>query len=55
MFRPANPSSRRPAWLQNGTKENVIWQLKLAVLYIAGISLKDWYEERKLKNKYKTL
>lgn len=49
MFKTADPSRRAPSWLQNGTKENIIWQLTMVLFFIAGSSVKDWYEYRQLK------
>jgi hypothetical protein len=46
MFKPVNPDSRFPAFLQNGTKNNIIFQLTLTVVLIGGMTLKDWYEQR---------
>lgn len=37
IFKPADPSRRMPVWLQAYTKENFIWQIKLAVVYLVGI------------------
>lgn len=46
MFKPADPTRRIPTWLQNGTKENVIWQFKMMALVVAGAFVKDWYDQR---------
>lgn len=57
MFKPADPSKRRPAYLQSHTKENAIWQLKLLPLALALVMAHGWWEDnqdeikRKLKNK----
>lgn len=46
MFKPVNPNSRIPAFLQNGTKNNIIFQLALTAVIVGGMILKDVYEER---------
>lgn len=46
MFRAADPSRRLPVWLQNGTKENVIWQIKLAGVYLVFVWIKAWWDDR---------
>lgn len=46
MFKPVNPNSRIPAFLQNGTKNNIIFQLTLSVVLLGGMILKDLHEER---------
>lgn len=45
MFRKADPSKRMPVWLQNGTKENLIWQLKLAVVFTVGMYAYDYIQD----------
>jgi hypothetical protein len=49
MFKPADHTRRTPAWLQSRTKENVIWQLAMAALLLAGMYAKDYYDEHKEK------
>lgn len=41
FFRPVNTNSRFPAWLQNGTKANTIWQLKMALGLTAFMIARD--------------
>lgn len=52
IFKPADPSRRVPTYLQAHTKENFIWQLKMTVLLIVGMQVKDRIEERKWRKKY---
>jgi hypothetical protein len=52
LFRPADPTKRRPAWLQNATKENVLAQLAAGVVFLVFLELKDRHEERQLRKKY---
>ena len=47
MFKPANHSSRIPAVLQSHTKENIIFQLTLVGVMIAGMWVKDAVETRR--------
>lgn len=47
MFKPANPNSRIPAVLQAHTKENIIFQLALTVVFIGGMTLIDVVQERR--------
>lgn len=49
MFKPADPTKRRPSWLQSRTKENFIWQIAGALLILVGFAAKDWYEDRQFK------
>lgn len=49
MFKTADPTRRTPTWLQAGTKENIIWQLKMTVLVVAAIEAKSRYDDYKLK------
>jgi hypothetical protein len=51
-FKTADPSRRIPVWLQNGTKENLVWQLKLTALYVAGTYAKGKYDDWQWKKKY---
>lgn len=37
-------NARTPTYLHNGTKENLIWQLKLLVLFLGFMFTKDWVE-----------
>ncbi len=52
-FKSADPSRRTPTWLQNGTKENIIWQLKMTVLVVSVMEAYEWYQERKRMNELK--
>ena len=52
-FKNADPTRRMPVWLQNGTKENVVWQLKLTGLMIAGFWIYDLYEQHKYRKEFK--
>lgn len=54
MFKSADPSSRIPAVLQANTKENIIFQLSLAAVFVGGMMVKDVLEERKLKKQRET-
>jgi hypothetical protein len=54
MFRPVNPDSRLPSYLQNSTKENVAAQLAVVAVFIAGMWIKDAYEEKKLRKQYES-
>lgn len=54
MFKPANPNSRIPAVLQAHTKENIIAQLTLTVVFVGGMILKDVIEERREKKQRET-
>lgn len=47
IFRPVNPDSRMPSWLQAHTKENFIWQTAMAVLLIGGMNAYNEYKNRK--------
>lgn len=47
--------SRTPTYLHNGTKENLIWQLKLTAVLVAGMWAYGWYEDRQEQKKYKNL
>lgn len=46
-WKPVNPDSRLPGYLQNHTKENMIWQLKLTGLMIAGIWIWEYVSEKR--------
>lgn len=48
-FKPADYTRRTPAWLQSHTKENIIWQFAMTVLFVGGMIAKDAYEERELR------
>ena len=52
IFKPADASRRVPTYLQAHTKENFIWQLKMSVLLIAGLEIKNRIEDRKWRKKY---
>lgn len=52
IFKPADPTRRIPTYLQAYTKENYIWQLKMAVLVIVAMEVKERIEERKWRKKY---
>lgn len=47
MFKPANHSSRIPAVLQANTKENVIFQITLAAVFVGGMMVKDELARRR--------
>lgn len=47
MFKSADPSSRIPAVLQANTKENLVFQLALASVFVGGMMVKDVLEERR--------
>jgi len=44
VFKKPNPNSRRPAFLQNGTKANIVFQLTAAVLFLTVTTTKDLYQ-----------
>ena len=46
MFKPADPTRRIPVYLQAYTKENVIWQLKLTAVFLAGMYVWDYAQMR---------
>jgi hypothetical protein len=46
MFKKAKADSRIPAFLQPRTKENMIFQLAAAAVFVVGMILKDEYEDR---------
>lgn len=48
-FRPADPARRIPVYLQNKTKENFIWQLKLTGVMFIALWFWSKYEERELQ------
>lgn len=48
MFKPADPTKRRPAWLQSHTKENLIWQIAMIPVIIILSELWDRYQDRKM-------
>lgn len=54
IFKPADTSRRLPTYLQAHTKENFIWQLKMAVLFIVAREVKEKIEERRWRQKYDT-
>ena len=47
MFKPADPTRRTPVWLQNGTRENIVWQLKVTGLVLLYFWAKDKLDERR--------
>ncbi len=47
----ADPSRRTPTYLQARTQENLVWQLKLTVLFISAMCLKDWWDDRDTKKR----
>jgi hypothetical protein len=47
MFKSADPSSRIPAVLQANTKENIIFQITLAAVFVGGMMAKDALEYRR--------
>jgi hypothetical protein len=51
MFKRLEESwnARTPKILHNRTKENILFQLVLTVLFIGGMSVKDWWYWRKVK------
>ena len=48
MFKPVNHDSRLPAVLQVHTKANIVAQLIATAVWIAGMWIKDAYEEKKM-------
>lgn len=59
MFRPFKTleskwNAHTPVFLHNRTKENIIFQLTLAVLICLGLAAKDEWELRKLKKSTKS-
>lgn len=40
-WKPVNPDSRLPGYLQNHTKENMIWQLKLCGVFLIVMIVSD--------------
>ena len=55
-FKHADPSRRTPAYLQDRTVENMVWQLKLLGLLFVWIGVRGAYDEyqwRKKVKKYK--
>lgn len=42
-----------PEYLHPRTKENMIWQLKLTALLLAGMWAKDWWDMRQEAKKRK--
>lgn len=46
-------NSRTPEYLHPRTKANLIWQLKMMVVVIAGMTAWDKYQERQLHKKYR--
>jgi hypothetical protein len=46
-WKPVNPDSRLPGYLQNHTKENAIWQLKLTAVFIAGMWIYDYVQTKR--------
>lgn len=57
-MRRADPSRRTPTYLQAYTQENLVWQLKLLPVVLAGLAAHSWWEDhgddvkRKLKAKF---
>lgn len=51
-WKPVNPDSRLPGYLQNHTKENMIWQFKLLGVLFIGIWIYSYIEERREKRKH---
>lgn len=45
-------NARTPEYLHNGTKANFIWQLKLTVLLVLGLIVKDRYDEYQTRRRY---
>lgn len=46
-FNQADPSSRLPGYLQNGTTENIVWQFKLLAVFMVGTFV--WEEYKSLQ------
>jgi len=58
MFRPLKKletawNSRTPDYLHHGTKQNIIWQLKITAGMLAAMWIYDWYETWRNKRNYK--
>lgn len=47
MFKTYNPSSRLPIYLQNGTKENIAFQLIATAIFVGGYVAWESYKERR--------
>lgn len=47
MFKSADPTRRVPVYLQAYTKENVVWQLKLTAVFLAGMYALEYVRERR--------
>lgn len=55
MFKHADPTRRTPTYLQNGTQENVIWQLKLLAVFLGFMWIKEgleYHRNKKLIREY---
>ena len=52
MFKPVNHDSRLPAVLQAHTKQNLVMQLALLVIFIPVSHAWDNYRERRLVREY---
>jgi hypothetical protein len=56
QFRHADPTRRIPTYLQAHTVENLVWQLKLTAVLIAGYvvyeTVKDRRNQKKLEAQY---
>lgn len=50
-FKPANPDSRLPSFLQAHTKENIIFQLSAMVILMLAMGLKDEYDMRQMEKR----
>jgi hypothetical protein len=55
MFRHADPTRRLPVYLQPYTAENLVWQLKLTAVLMAGILVYEVVQDRRRQNRYANL
>lgn len=51
MFKHADPTRRIPVYLQARTVENLVWQLKLTAVLIAGYVAYETVQEHREKKK----
>lgn len=47
-------NSRTPSYLHPHTKDNLVWQLKLTGVLLAGMVAKDYYDERQFQKRLRT-
>lgn len=53
-FKEADPTRRTPVYLQNHTKENFVWQLKLTGVMLVGLWVYE-YADTKLEDRQRRL